>query len=231
MGKSSATERALRRFIPKKKRIVKTRNFPFTEKQKTFKDILTASAVLKSFIKMNQSLMVNVRQESLDSLNVPQARKENRQFLETMGGVEGLMTQLNTNATTGLSRADVLVMRERYGTNSFPESPMKGFFALFLEAFSDTTLLILIVAAIVSLAIGIWEHGAEEGWIEGGAILIAVFLVASVSAGNDYSKELQFRSLEKSSQSDERCSVVRDGVIERVNPSELVVGDLILLQV
>jgi P-type Ca2+ transporter type 2B len=79
------------------------------------------------------------------------------------------------------------------------------------------------------LAIGIWEHGAD-GWIEGGAILIAVFLVALVSAGNDYTKELQFRSLEKSSQSDERCSVIRDSSIERINPADLVVGDMVLLQ-
>jgi magnesium-transporting ATPase (P-type) len=107
---------------------------------------------------------------------------------------------------------------------------MKGFLTLFFEAFTDTTLIILIIAAIVSLAIGIWEDGSS-GWIEGGAILIAVFLVASVSAGNDYTKELQFRSLEKSSQGDERCSVIRDGSVERINPVDLVVGDLVLLQV
>jgi hypothetical protein len=65
----------------------------------------------------------------------------------------------------------------------------------------------------------------------GTAILIAVFLVAIVTAGNNYTKELQFRALEKSSQRDERCSVVRDGVIERINPIDLVVGDIIILQV
>ncbi|CAE7572387.1 ACA6, partial [Symbiodinium microadriaticum] len=62
------------------------------------------------------------------------------------------------------------------------------------------------------------------------AILIAVLLVALVTAGNNYSKELQFRSLEKSSQQDERCSVVRSGTIERLNPTELVVGDILILQ-
>ena len=75
------------------------------------------------------------------------------------------------------------------------------------------------------------EHGAESGWTEGAAILIAVFLVANVSAANDYTKELQVRALESTSQADERASVIRDGVIERINPSELVVGDIIILQV
>ena len=69
----------------------------------------------------------------------------------------------------------------------------------FFESFNDPTLMILIGAAVVSLVIGIVEEGAAKGWIEGGAILIAVLLVASVTAGNDYTKELQFRELEKSS--------------------------------
>jgi magnesium-transporting ATPase (P-type) len=60
---------------------------------------------------------------------------------------------------------------------------------------------------------------------------VAVFLVAIVTAGNNYTKELQFRALEKSSQRDERCSVLRDGSIERINPIDLVVGDIIILQV
>jgi len=90
--------------------------------------------------------------------------------------------------------------------------------------------MILVCAAIVSLAVGLWEH-PKYGWIEGTAILIAVLIVAFVSAGNNYSKELQFRSLEKSSQRDERTSVLRGGVIERINPAEVVVGDILVLQV
>lgn len=182
---------------------------------------------------MNQtpqiSPMETVTQETLDKLNIPQARNENREYLDSIGGIENLAEQLGTSFTTGLSQEQVVKNRDKFGTNAFPESPMKGFCVLFAEAFQDTTLIILIIAALVSLAIGIVEHG-EDGWIEGGAILIAVFLVASVTAGNDYTKELQFRALEKSSQNDERCSTIRDGVIERINPIDLVVGDLILLQ-
>jgi P-type Ca2+ transporter type 2C len=171
-----------------------------------------------------------ITQNILDNLNVPQARDENREYLSSLGGIETFCSKLGASLTTGLTNSQVEIMRGKYGTNSFPESPMRGFFELFWEAFQDTTLMILIAAAIVSLVIGIVEHGAADGWIEGGAILIAVFLVASVTAFNDYTKELQFRALEKSSQGDERCSVIRDSQIERINPKDLVVGDLILLQ-
>ena len=68
-------------------------------------------------------------------------------------------------------------------------------------------------------------------WIEGAAIFIAVFLVANISAGNDYSKELQFRALEATSAEDERVSVFRQGTIERINPMDCVVGDILVLQV
>jgi P-type Ca2+ transporter type 2C len=171
-----------------------------------------------------------ITQTILDNFNVPQARDENREYLASFGGIETLSLKLGISLTTGLTTSQIESFRSKFGTNSFPESPMRGFFELFFEAFQDTTLMILIVAALVSLVIGIIEHGAKEGWIEGGAILIAVFLVASVTAFNDYTKELQFRALEKSSQGDERCSVIRNSQIERINPKDLVVGDLILLQ-
>jgi magnesium-transporting ATPase (P-type) len=80
---------------------------------------------------------------------------------------------------------------------------MVGFFELFFESFQDLIIIILMVASGVSLVIGIMEN-PKHGWIEGTAILIAVFIVAFVTAGNNYTKELQFRALEKSSQRDER---------------------------
>ena len=107
---------------------------------------------------------------------------------------------------------------------------MDSFFVLLFNALTDTTLLILIAAAAVSLIIGVIQE-PSEGWIEGVAIFIAVFLVSNISAFNDYSKQLQFRALEASSQKDERASVLRNGEIQRINPIDIVVGDIIILQV
>lgn len=117
----------------------------------------------------------------------------------------------------------------KFGANIFPESPMATFFELFAETFEDIIIIILMIASVVSLAVGMWED-PRTGWIEGTAILIAVLLVAFVTAGNNYSKELQFRALEKSSQADEKVSVLRNGEIERINPSWIVVGDVLVLQ-
>lgn len=172
---------------------------------------------------------VDMDQQTLDCINVPQGRMENREALDKLGGPDSLLTKLNVNLQTGLTAEQVNLMRETFGTNTFPESPMESYFSLLIGALSDKVLLILLAAAAVSLGFGIYEH-PSHGWIEGTAIFIAVFLVANISAINDYSKELQFRALEASSQNDERASVLRNGVIDRINPNDIVVGDVLILQ-
>jgi Ca2+-transporting ATPase len=174
---------------------------------------------------------VEIDQAVLDSLNVEQARQENKIQLESIGNVDGLLKGLDVNVATGLTAAQVIHLRKLYGDNQFPEPPMSAYWEMLLDALSDPVLIVLIIAASVSLGIGIYEEGPEHGWIEGGAIFIAVFLVSNITAGNDYSKQFQFRALSKSSEDDDRCSVFRDSAIERINPKDIVVGDILVLQV
>ena len=166
----------------------------------------------------------------LDNINVPQAKNENREFLDmNLGGVDGLLEMLNVNPEYGLSEAQVNENRARFGDNTMPLTPKKSFIFLLLTALYDTTLMILMAAAAVSFVIGYIED-PEIGWVEGVAIFIAVMVCALVSAGNDYNKELQFRALEASSAQDQQVSVLRKGEIEQINPSDLVVGDIMVLQ-
>lgn len=173
---------------------------------------------------------MEITKEVLASLNVEQARAANREKLDSIGGVEGLASLLHLSLETGLTSSQVIEMRNKFGANAFPESPMEGFFSIFLSSFNDFTILVLIASAIVSLGIGVYED-PSTGWIEGSAILIAVFTVALVTATNDYTKELQFRALEHTSQNTERTSVIRDGAVVRINPVDIVIGDLVRLQV
>jgi magnesium-transporting ATPase (P-type) len=53
----------------------------------------------------------------------------------------------------------------------------------------DTILRILLLAATVSLIIGIWKEGLEKGWYEGVTIYLAVIIITSVTAFNDYMKD------------------------------------------
>ena len=81
--------------------------------------------------------------------------------------------------------------REVFGTNLKEAKELPGLLELFCQAMEDTTLRILLVAAILSIVLQTSTASVEDrshAWIEGFAILIAVFVCAIVTAVNDYQK-------------------------------------------
>jgi Ca2+-transporting ATPase len=85
-----------------------------------------------------------------------------------------------------------------YGANSLPPPRSKSFLLFSWEALQDRTLIFLICAAGAEIAVGIYKAvSANElfGIYDGIAIVGAVLIVVFVSAGNDYRKQGQFRSL------------------------------------
>ena len=64
-------------------------------------------------------------------------------------------------------------------------------------------------------------------WIEGAAILGAVVIVVLVTAVNDWTKERQFRGLQRKLETDAKFSVLRDGNLEEMTLAEIVVGDIL----
>jgi uncharacterized ion transporter superfamily protein YfcC len=66
---------------------------------------------------------------------------------------------------------------------------------LILENFEDHILRILLLAGTCSLIVGVMQHGWKAGWVEGAAIFMAVGVIISVTAGNNYIKEKQFQKL------------------------------------
>uniref|UniRef100_A0A6B2KX24 Calcium-transporting ATPase n=1 Tax=Arcella intermedia TaxID=1963864 RepID=A0A6B2KX24_9EUKA len=154
--------------------------------------------------------------------------------LESRRGVEGLAEDLKSDLKNGLNDEDHTSRILAYGKNQYPEAPHDSWFALFLEAFQDLAVIILSVAAVVSLAAGITAtflqqgHGHDNAWIEGVAILCAVLIVAVVSATNNYSKEKQFRDL-KEKNMDREVRVRRNGEDQVVSVLDIMVGDICLL--
>jgi Ca2+ transporting ATPase len=71
----------------------------------------------------------------------------------------------------------------------------KTLWELIIECFDDPTLKVLLVAAFVSLIIGVINDGWDIGWIDGTSIFFALFIITSVTAGNNYAMENQFQKL------------------------------------
>lgn len=87
-----------------------------------------------------------------------------------------------------------------YGDNRLPERKPDGILLLIWRAYNDKILILLTVAAVISLALGIYETvsgGLGVDWIEGVAICVAILIVVIVGAANDWQKERQFVKLNK----------------------------------
>ncbi|XP_034836743.1 plasma membrane calcium-transporting ATPase 2 [Maniola hyperantus] len=161
--------------------------------------------------------------------------------INALGGPQELCKKLYTSPTDGLSgtRADLQHRREVFGSNLIPPKPPKTFLTLVWEALQDVTLIILEVAAVVSLGLSFYKPSEDESdpahldeeeahyqWIEGLAILISVIVVVIVTAFNDYTKERQFRGLQSRIEGEHKFAVIRGNEVKQVPISEIVVGDI-----
>ncbi|XP_020809975.1 plasma membrane calcium-transporting ATPase 2 isoform X6 [Drosophila serrata] len=155
------------------------------------------------------------------------------------GGIHELCKKLYTSPNEGLSgsKADEEHRRETFGSNIIPPKPPKTFLTLVWEALQDVTLIILEVAALVSLGLSFYKPADEDapllqeeeehhGWIEGLAILISVIVVVIVTAFNDYSKERQFRGLQSRIEGEHKFSVIRGGDVCQISVGDILVGDI-----
>lgn len=66
---------------------------------------------------------------------------------------------------------------------------------LIMENFEDPINKILCAAAVVSLVIGLGQHGFPDGMIEGTSILIALCIIIVVNSGNNYLSEMRLAEL------------------------------------
>uniref|UniRef100_A0A8C7YCY7 Calcium-transporting ATPase n=1 Tax=Oryzias sinensis TaxID=183150 RepID=A0A8C7YCY7_9TELE len=166
---------------------------------------------------------------------------------EKFGDVQSICRRLKTSPIEGLSGnpVDLEKRHATFGKNLIPPKKAKTFLQLVWEALQDVTLIILEVAAIISLGLsfyhppggdgescgqaagGVEDEGeAQAGWIEGAAILFSVIIVVLVTAFNDWSKEKQFRGLQSRIEQEQKFTVIRKGQVIQIPVAEIVVGDI-----
>ncbi len=156
--------------------------------------------------------------------------KENREYLEKLGGVENVARLLQSDVNEGIStiEGDMAHRINNFGRNYFPVPEPKTFLDLFIACFDDTTLKVLVFSAVVSLGVGLYGD-PSKGWIEGATILGAVLIVSFVTATNDYSKAQRFRTLNEI-KDDILVKVTRDGKHSQISTRNLLVGDVVHLE-
>ena len=124
------------------------------------------------------------------------------------------------SSTDGLSEAQVTDHREKYGENKLKEKKKKSTLLVFAEQFKDLLVIILIVAALISIA---------TGDVESTVVILAVITLNAILGTVQYVKaEKSLESLKKLSAP--VAKVIRDGQQLEIPASELVVGDIIKLE-
>ncbi|XP_044136437.1 plasma membrane calcium-transporting ATPase 1 isoform X1 [Bufo gargarizans] len=204
------------------------------------------SGVKNSINEANHGGDFGITVEELRALMELRSTDALQKVQDCYGDVYGICSRLKTSPHEGLSGslADLERRQEVFGKNLIPPKKPKTFLQLVWEALQDVTLIILEIAAIISLVLSFYrppgsdnelcgastgaieEEGGEAGWIEGVAILVSVVCVVLVTAFNDWSKEKQFRGLQNRIEQEQKFTVLRGGQVIQIPVADIVVGDI-----
>ncbi|KAJ7561594.1 hypothetical protein O6H91_03G034900 [Diphasiastrum complanatum] len=151
-------------------------------------------------------------------------------LMDQQGGVEGIALKLRSSIDTGIrgDKADLQRRRCLFGSNTYTEKPVKGFWSFLWDAMHDLMLIILAACAFMSLAVGVSTEGWEEGCYDGAGIGFSIIIVVFVTAISDYQQSLQFRALDKEKKKI-YIHVIRESQRRKVCINDLVVGDVVYL--
>ena len=138
--------------------------------------------------------------------------------------VEDIEKELKTNTKKGLTEEQVAEIRNQKGYNELQAAKKKNLFQRFIDQFKDFSIIVLIIAAIVSGIVGVSEG---EGITDTIIIMIVVIVNAIIGVAQESKAEKSLEALQKLS--DHASKVIRNGNLQVVPARELVPGDVVVL--
>lgn len=149
--------------------------------------------------------------------------KENKEVLEFF----------NVSETTGLRPEQVKENRKKYGPNELPVEEGKGIWELLVEQFEDLLVRILLLAAIISFVLALFENGEETitAFVEPFVILLILIANAVVGIWQERNAESAIEALKE--YEPEMGKVLRQdrASVQKIRASEIVPGDIVEIAV
>ena len=139
--------------------------------------------------------------------------------------VKDVEAELKTDLENGLSSKQVEENKAKYGENELQEKKKEPLIKKFIAQFKDFSIIVLIIAAIVSGVVGVAQG---EGFTDTIIILIVVLLNAVIGVAQESKAEKSLEALRKLSE--HAAKVVRDGKEQVIPARELVPGDLVIIE-
>ncbi len=132
----------------------------------------------------------------------------------------------NKDNMRGLSEAEILQQRHDHGDNLITPPKQTHWVILYLEKFKDPIIVILLIAALITLSFGV----VHNDYTESVGIIVAIMLATGVGFWQEYSAKRKFDQMQQN-RDYEPVTVRRDGVVQTVSKDQLVKGDVVILSV
>lgn len=133
---------------------------------------------------------------------------------------------------TGLTDAEVLKSRQKYGSNVLSEPPRTPLWKRFLNKFTEPLIVILLVAGVLSIGISFYEyyglHDSSTVFFEPVGIFIAILLATGMAFLFEVKADREFAILNQVND-EEPVIVIRQGQQRKVPKCDVVVGDIVLI--
>jgi magnesium-transporting ATPase (P-type) len=155
-------------------------------------------------------------------------RISSQMIVDNLEGQDAIIAALHSNIKTGISGTpqDIQDRQRIYGANSFPPPEIKTIMELILENFEDPINKVLLIAAMVSLVIGLYKEGFPAGLIEGTSIAIALVIICTVTSLNNWFSEKRLAELVALSDKQEVAVFRGSDKAVTIDAEDLVVGDV-----
>ena len=151
-------------------------------------------------------------------------------MFETKSAKE-VLQELDVNPSQGLSSEEANQRLQKYGPNKLAEKKKTPLFLVFLGQFNDPMIFILLAAALLSIAISIYNsiHNGEAFDFADPIIIMGVCVLnAIIGTVQENKAEKSLEALKK--MSSPTCVVRRDGKLVELKAEELVPGDIVILE-
>lgn len=163
--------------------------------------------------------------------------------LYKLGGLNKIVQTLKTSKVKGIiaTSKSLEERKTRYGANELTEQDsVKGFCHYFLYSLLDVTLIILLIAAIISVILGALypeicqgktiSKDNDNAWKEGVGIMATILVIIFLSAFSDYFRNKYWYRLHTRIENERKVTVIRSGSATQIGYRQIRVGDLVVLE-
>lgn len=144
---------------------------------------------------------------------------------------EELLQAAGTDPERGLSESQVQASRQKYGANTFVRTGTESMLKRIWDASTEPMLLMLLFAAIITLAVNITRYftGGEYNFLECAGIFAAIFLSVAITIVTEGKSAKAFEALNKINE-DTLIKVLRGGEPQLIPQKDIVIGDILLIE-